>query len=319
VAGSLPELIAFYEDHAGHRGKFEILAIHDDSVKSFAELDKKLASIKKSRWQGKELPFPILLDGNKATHNLYGIHGWPTGLLIDPDGKLVAEASVEELEAKLPPLSAEKKWARHRDIQKNVFWSFEPKENTLNTFAETLKRWTGCDIILDVDTIKACGLRTDGPLPGVVIGSPITLRSIDELLLAPHGLGLVPSAEGQALRITKRPRAKDSTSYFQKLHAKELTDQLDRGLTTTESKEAKPLEIKDQSLLEAIQLVAREFDLPVALDAKAMHVGKLDPEAKVSGRIEPGALRKSLTKMLEPLRLTVEVRQEVIMVIPASK
>ena len=60
MAGSLPELIAFYEDHAEQRGKFEVLAIHDDSVKSFAELDKKLASIKKNRWQGKELPLSDL-------------------------------------------------------------------------------------------------------------------------------------------------------------------------------------------------------------------------------------------------------------------
>jgi hypothetical protein len=117
--------------------KFEILAIHDNAVKSFAELDKKLVPIRKNYWQGKDLPFPILLDGNNATHKMYGVRSWPTGLLIDPEGKLAGESHISTLEAKLSPLSAEKKWARHRDMQKNVFWSFEPKEDTLNQFAES--------------------------------------------------------------------------------------------------------------------------------------------------------------------------------------
>jgi hypothetical protein len=315
----LPELIAFYADHAEHRDKFEVFAIHDDAVKSFAELDRKLASIKKQNWQGKELPFPILLDGEKKTHQLYAIRSWPTGLLIDPDGKLVGEASLGTLEAKLPPISVEKKWARHRDMRKNVFWSFEPKENTLNKFAETLKRWTECEITIDADAVKACGLTPDGPLPGVLIGSPITLRSIDKLMLAPHGLGLVPSTEAQTLVITRRSGAKDSASYFQKLHATELADRLDRTPLASESKEGKPLEIKNQPLLDAIKLVGREYNLPVGLDAKAMHTGMVDPESKVSGRIERGQLRKSLVKLLESVGLTVEVRDEVIMVIPTTR
>jgi hypothetical protein len=315
----LPELIAFYEDRAKHRDKFEVLAIHDDAVKSFAELDKKLASVKQKNWQGKSLPFPILLDGEKNTHKLYGVRSWPTAVLIDPDGKVVGEASVDALEAKLPALSVEKKWARNRDMRKNVFWSFEPKENTLGKFAETLKRWSGCDIAVDFDAVKACGLTTDGPLPGVVIGIPITLRSIDELLLAPHGLGLVPSAEGRMLRITRRPGAKDEPSFFQKLRARELSDQLDRAPAASESKGTKPLEMRNQSLLEAIKLVSKEYDLSVALDAKAMHIGRLDPETKVSGRIEPGELRKSLTRMINPLGLTLEVRHEVVMVTPTNK
>jgi len=309
----LPELIAFYEDHAADRDKFEILAIHDDAVKSFGDLDKKLARIKKENWQGKDLPFPILLDGKKKTHTLYGIRSWPTGLLIDPEGRLVDEAHIGMLEEKLPALSAGKKWARHRDMQKNVFWSFEPKEYTLNKFAETMKRWTKCDIGIDAEAVKASGLSADEPLPGVLIGSSITLRSIDELLLAPHGLGLVPSADGKMLLIGKRREAKEPESYFQKLHAEELNGRLDGR--QDEGDKAKPLELKDQPLLEAIKLVGREYDLPVALEAKAMRTGRVDPEAKVSGRVDPGALRKSLKKVLEPLGLTIEVRDEAVVVV----
>ena len=319
MAGSLPELIAFYHDHAAHRDKFEVFAIHDNAVKSFGELDKKLASIKKKYWQGKDLPFPILLDGDVKTHKLYGVRSWPTGVLIDPDGKVVGEASMGALEAKLPPLSVEKKWARHRDMQKNVFWSFEPKEDTLSKFAESLKRWAACEISIDTNAVKACGLTPDGPLPGVLIGSRITLRRIDALMLAPHGLGLVPSTKTSTLVITKRSGAKESASYFQKLHARELEEQLDGTSTTSKSKEGKPLEIENQPLLEAIKLIGREYDLPFCLEAKSMHAGIINPEAKVNGRVDPAQLRRSLVKLLQPLGLTIEVRDEVILVIPTTR
>jgi hypothetical protein len=287
-------------------------------VKSFAELDEKLPKIKEHYWQGKDLPFPVLLDATGKTEKLYGIRAHPTGLLIDPEGKLVGEAAASELEAKLPALSAAKKWARHRDIQKNVFWSFEPSQDTLSKFANTLKLWTTCAVDLDADAVAVCGLKPDDPLPGVLVGVNVTLRSIDELLLAPHGLGVAPSTDGKKLLITKRPEIKEPESYLQRLHAKQLNERLDRGPAAAEPNGAKPLEIKDLPLLDALKQIGNEFELPVALDAKAMHAKALDPKAKVSGSIGPGDLRKSLTKLVDPLGLTVEVRQEVVLVTPRS-
>jgi hypothetical protein len=310
----LPELIAVYEDHADQRDKFEIIAIHDSSVKSFAELDAKLPKIKERYWQGKDLPFPILLDTTGETGKLYGIRAYPTTLLIDPEGKLVGEAEAADLEAKLPPVPMAKKWARYRDIHTNGSWSFEPSRDTLKIFADSLKFFIAVEVELDVKAIKECGLTPDGPLPSVVIGGwGVTLRSIEELILAPHGLGIEPSADGKKLLITKRSAKKEAESYFQKLHARELTERLDNGT------EAKPLEIKDQSLLDAVKRISQEFNLPIALDAKAMRAKALDMEAKVSGKIGPGDLRKSLTKMLEPLGLTVVVRDEVVLVTPKGK
>jgi len=58
--------------------------------------------------------------------------------------------------------------------------------------------------------------------------------------------------------------------------------------------------------------------LPVALDAKGMQTGRVDPAAKVSGRIDPSTLRKSLMKVLEPLGLKAEVRHEAVLVTPAK-
>jgi hypothetical protein len=315
----LPELIGLYQDHADHRDQFAILAVHDRSVKSLAELDQKLPGIRQRYWQGKDLPFPVLLDATGKTEKLYGIRAYPTGLLIDPDGKLVGEATAADLEAKLPSLSAATQWARHRDMQKNVFWSFEPNQFTLAKLADILKVWTHCAVELDASAVRGYGLTPDGPLPGALIGGPVTLRSVDELLLAPHGLGVAPSADGKKLLITRRPGTQGTGSYLQKLRAKVLCDRLDRGPGAAEAKEAKPLQINDQPLLDALKLVGREFDLPVALDAKAMDAKQLDPKARVSGRISRADLRHSLTNMLDPLGLMVEVRHEVVLVTASKK
>jgi hypothetical protein len=171
---------------------------------------------------------------------------------------------------------------------------------------------------LDVEAVKACGLTADGPLPGVLYGVNVTLRSIEELLLAPHGLGVMPSVDGKKLLITKRTQTKEAPSYLQKLRTGELSLRLDRGPTAAE-RNAKPLEIKARDLLTAVKLINREFDLSIALDAKAMRDKTLDPAKKVSGRVGPGDLRQALTKMLDPLGLTVEVRREVVLVTPKSR
>jgi hypothetical protein len=59
-------------------------------------------------------------------------------------------------------------------------------------------------IEFDAEAAQASGLTPDGPLPSAVFGAPITLRSIVELQLAPHGLGVAPSPDGKKLLITRR-------------------------------------------------------------------------------------------------------------------
>ena len=104
VGRSLPNLMKFYEEHKDHRDKFEILAFHVEFAKDFADYDKKMQNVKKNLWQGKDLPFPVLLDATKQTIEAFGITAFPTTILIDPEGKLVGEVGEEELEKKLPPI-----------------------------------------------------------------------------------------------------------------------------------------------------------------------------------------------------------------------
>ena len=49
-----------------------------------------------------------------------------------------------------------------------------------------------------------------------------------------------------------------------------------------------------------------------------MQTGRVDADAKVTGLVDPARLRKTLLKLLEPLGLKLEVRHEVVVVVPAK-
>src|SRR5688572_30030557 len=92
-------MIDFYEQHKSD--KFEFIAFHDGSVKSFAELDPKMDKLVAEHWKGRALPFPILLDASGETIKKYGVSSFPTQILIDPEGKLVGEGRLEGFRSQL--------------------------------------------------------------------------------------------------------------------------------------------------------------------------------------------------------------------------
>lgn len=104
VHHSLPELTKFYEEHAADRDRFEILAICNTEVEkahTINAFDALAAPIVEKVWAGKPLPFPVLVDGEGKTSGVYGIQGWPSVLLIDPQGHLVKNGDVATLAEKL--------------------------------------------------------------------------------------------------------------------------------------------------------------------------------------------------------------------------
>ncbi len=88
----MPRLMKFYDDHKSQRDKFEIVSICidcDGDLKSMADLDRALEPIVKYVWDGKSLPFPVLLDPTFRTWERFGLSGLGTVILVDPEGKLV--------------------------------------------------------------------------------------------------------------------------------------------------------------------------------------------------------------------------------------
>jgi thiol-disulfide isomerase/thioredoxin len=105
---SMPYLMKL-DDEEKDKG-LAIIAVHDDSLGSIAELDEKLEVLRHEdwlRWKGRNLPFLIALDGGGetrvkyssftargATTAAYGITGFPTTVAIGRNGKVIGEVSV---------------------------------------------------------------------------------------------------------------------------------------------------------------------------------------------------------------------------------
>ena len=115
----LGELIDLYEDHAGERDKFEVLAFHDGTVKDFSEMDAKTEQPRKpsgtvATCLSRCCSMPRTAAG--ATVEAFGIQSFPTTILIDPEGKLVGETSPRTgLEEKLTPIPLAKRIPRALD------------------------------------------------------------------------------------------------------------------------------------------------------------------------------------------------------------
>jgi len=111
----MPHLMAIY-DAFSDRGLI-VIGIHDDSVESIDELDEKLTKVREKIWMGRDLNFPIALDGGGetqivgtdievcgATTAAYRISSFPTTVLIDPDGKVIGRFLAPSLDGKIAKL-----------------------------------------------------------------------------------------------------------------------------------------------------------------------------------------------------------------------
>jgi hypothetical protein len=103
LADGLPRATAFCEANRDKRKKFEIIGFCIDDLGNLStneKLERKLQSLVKNVWNGKDLPFPLMLDNTLTTWKTYGFSGLPTELLIDPEGKL-AKGGLKELAEKV--------------------------------------------------------------------------------------------------------------------------------------------------------------------------------------------------------------------------
>ncbi len=116
--GAMPALMEAYDKFKDK--PVTIIALHDQSVQSRVDYDRRLSEVKRQAWGNRELPFQVALDvpdpsapagvaaiGQGITCKRYQITGFPTTLVIDQNGKVVGRVEVREkgkLEAMLNEL-----------------------------------------------------------------------------------------------------------------------------------------------------------------------------------------------------------------------
>jgi thiol-disulfide isomerase/thioredoxin len=97
----MPRLMAYYAAHAKDRSRFEIVAVYAPDGKSLAGIKTAYDTTVARAWDGKTPPFPLVFDSTGATHKRWGVEAYPTTLLIDPQGRLVGAATIDDLAKKL--------------------------------------------------------------------------------------------------------------------------------------------------------------------------------------------------------------------------
>ena len=113
----IPRLIRFdrawRRAHPGQDPPYRILLLHSGGASTFAQLDEQIErlQLRASYWGGQALPFPILLDPDEKTRQVWQTRWRRQTLLFDPRGRLwgatLAAADLKlAVEGKLPPAVA---------------------------------------------------------------------------------------------------------------------------------------------------------------------------------------------------------------------
>ncbi len=301
----MPGLIDLYQAHKNDRDKFEILAFHDGTVKDFADLDKKMESPKQKFWNGRDLPFPILLDATGQTIKDWGVHGFPTTLLIDPEGKLVGEAGENALAEKLPPLPMSVRVAKALDRS----LSFGITEIKLEEACTFLSRQSRAPIRLDAEDLKEAGVHPDSLVPLTLAGS-LSLRSWLSLLLEADGLTYEQDDKGIVIRRRKPGALPPELSAMQRTCAQRIEKVLDQKIS---------FDFKEKSLAEMARFFENKTQENFVLSPRDRKAGLLDPKMLVTGSAKDVPLREALAKLLRPLGVDYTIRDEVVVLTAKPK
>ena len=302
----LGELIDLYDDHANEREKFEILAFHDGTVKDFSEMDAKTEHTKKTLWHGRDLPFPVLLDAQKATHGAtieaFEIHAFPTTILIDPQGKLVGQIPPHLLEEKLTPIPLAKRIPRalNRDVALGM------DGGKLAAMIKFLSEESRIPIKLDETALKKIGVAADASTHLTISGS-LSLRSWLDLLLDPLGMEAVPTADGLTV-VPARPNQTHELSEPQKRCAARINEVLKQPVS---------FDFKDATLTQVAAHFEGKTQENFVLDPKGRQTKAIDPDATVTGVAKNVPLRQGLEQLLKPLGLVPVVKDEVVVIAKA--
>jgi thiol-disulfide isomerase/thioredoxin len=305
----LPGWMDFVDDHAVDRDKFVILSVHERNVTNFAMLDEKLKPIISRVWRGRPLPFPILLDTSGAMIKDYGVNGFPTARLLDPEGRVVdfgrrpaefgSQVCEEFLASKLTPLPPAKRLQSALDRAQSLGVDDEPLAELMSFYARVGR----IAIRLDPNELKAAGIEETVRVP-LKVSDRLTLRSWLNLTLEPFGLTYV--ADGAGLTIVRR-----SLGNVQLSQPTPRQDE-ENALVAAALKQRVTLNFHGESLKQAVALLEAKTEEAFLLDPSARLAGAIRPNASVNGSITNEPLSSGLNRLLAPLGMTYVIRNECV-------
>jgi thiol-disulfide isomerase/thioredoxin len=315
IIRGLPGWFDFAEDHAADRDKFVILTVCDPRTTDFSLLDEKLKPIVHRTWRGRKFPFPILLDKSGRMVKDYGIPGWPTAILIDPEGRVVeiphkpmvleSNGCEDYLASKFSPLPTPTRIARALDRGLNIYVE---NDSTLAELMDFYSKVARVPIRLEAAEVQAAGVDEHFMVPLRVSGGK-TLRAYLNLTLEPFGLTYVPDGDG--LRIVRR------TAGNLALSEPSRVSQAETSLVVEALNQKVTLEFHGETLKQLIAVLETKTDENFVLDPTARRSGAINPSATVTGKVVDEPLSTVLSRLLGPIGLKYVIRDEAIVFTPA--
>jgi len=291
VSRGLPVMAELQRAYSAHRDKFQVIAVHDKAVQTIKELDPKIGAIRERYWGGRDLPFPVVVDGTGDIATKYGIKAWPTMVLIDPLGRVAGHGGPEILLRKLPPLepAAELEFKLNGTIP--IMLSPSSLGASLNVFREHL----GMKVELDDPALSARQVALDDAFS-------ISNRSLLALTVEAAGAGY--RIDGDTIRIGSVPR-KHAETPVERAASRRLGRLLGQPIAS---------EIRDLGLRAALAKLSEGSDDTILINPAVRSAAGFDADVRVVN-VEKGVpLRTALDRILKPLGLRYTIRQEVIIV-----
>jgi thiol-disulfide isomerase/thioredoxin len=92
-----PKMIEFVRKHPEWKDRFGIVAIHSPDGKSYASKLPEINNLVRTKWSDQKPNFILAFDAAGDLVKKLGVETYPSTFLIDPEGKLVGQATLNEL------------------------------------------------------------------------------------------------------------------------------------------------------------------------------------------------------------------------------
>lgn len=293
IRRGIPSAIVLHDLAARDGLPIKVLGIHELDASTVAEVEAKLPGIKQQFWGGRDLPFAWVVDADQSIAKSLGVSGYPTTILIDPEGIVVGERRESALANSIHALSPDHRaewllaepspfWFRNCSINGLIdpyFWGL-PTEPTPDA-----------KVILEkIGGVKFGTFSCDG-----AIGSVLNLLF--------EGTGLTWRIEGGKL-IVERGVDSSWRAPFAASREQSIV-----GLLST-----RPELQFSGTLADLTEYLAGRVEPYFVMLPQDVFAGRINPDRKVTFKTRGGTLWDELTALLEPLGMRLTVRHEMVVI-----